>query len=389
MLGNCFKSTFIFVFACIYLMPSPVFGSKSKPILIGATVSLEGKYIGPSFMIRNGFRVWEKEVNQRGGILGRPVKLILHDDKSKKERVRHLYENLLTKEKVDLVFSPYSTTLTLVASEVSERHKFVMLASGASGEGIWERGYRYIFGVYAPAGRYFIGFLDLIARNGLKSLAILHENSSFNVHAARGAHEWANRFGLNISLQKDYNTGTTELPGLVRKLRDTNPDGVILCAYPADCYELLSIMKKINYHPKALGLTIAPALPDFYKHAGTMSEGVFGPSQWEPDERIPFPGTKKFIVNFKALTNKLPSYHAGSAYATCQILERAINHSKSLNHEKIRDFISSLDTLTIIGRFKVNHKGKQIGHNPIIIQWQNCKKEIVYPTKMQTAVPRF
>ena len=200
MLCNHLKSTFILVFSCIYLMPFPVFGSKSKPILIGATVSLEGKYIGPSFMIQNGFRVWEKEVNQRGGILGRTVKLILHDDKSKKERVRHLYENLLTKEKVDLVFSPYSTTLTLVASEVSERHKCVMLASGASGESIWERGYRYIFGVYAPAGRYFIGFLDLIARNGLKSLAILHENSSFNVHAARGAHEWANRFGLNISL---------------------------------------------------------------------------------------------------------------------------------------------------------------------------------------------
>lgn len=389
MLRNYFKTIFILAFVCIYLMPFPVFGSESKPILIGATVSLEGKYIGPSFMIRNGFRVWEKEVNQRGGILGRPVKLILYDDKSKKELVRHYYEKLLTEKKVDLVFSPYSTTLTLVASEVSERHKFVMLASGASGEGIWERGYRYIFGVYAPAGRYFIGFLDLIARNGLKSLAILYETSSFNVYAAKGAQEWAKRFGLTVSLQKEYKTGKVELPRLVKKIKDVDPDGIILCAYPADCYELLNYMKEAKYQPKALGLTIAPALPDFYKRAGDMSEGVFGPSQWEPDERIPFPGTKKFIRNFKAYTNKLPSYHAGSAYATCQILERAINHSKSLNHEKIRDFISSLDTLTIIGRFKVNHKGKQIGHNPIIIQWQNGKKEIVYPTKMQTAVPRF
>ena len=384
-----FKSIFILVFVCIYLMPSTVFGSESKPILIGATVSLEGKYIGPSFMIQNGFRVWEKEVNQRGGLLGRPVKLILYDDKSKKGLVRDFYEKLITEDNVDLVFSPYSTTLTLVASEVSERHKFVMLASGASGESIWERGYRYIFGFYAPAGRYFIGFLDLIARNGFESLAILHETTSFNVHAARGAQEWAKRFGLKVSLIKDYKSGKVELPGLLKEVKDADPDVLILCAYPADCFELLRLMNESKYQPKALGLTIAPALPDFYKRAGNMSEGVFGPSQWEPDERIPFPGTKKFIKSFMAFAKKLPSYHGGAGYATCQILERAINHCQSLNHEKIRDFILALDTVTVAGRFKVDHKGKQIGHNPIIIQWQNGKKEIVYPTKMQTSSPRF
>ena len=383
------KYMLISLFVWISLMPFPVFSAEPKPVLIGATVSLEGKYTGPSFMIRNGLKLWEKEVNQRGGLLGRPVKLILYDDKSRKDLVRHFYEKLLTEDKVDLIFSPYSTTLTLVASEVSERHKFVMLASGASGESIWQRRYRYIFGVYAPAGRYFIGLLDLMARNGLESVAILHETTSFNVHAAKGAQDWAKRFGLKICLKKGYESGKAELPGLLKEARDVGPDGIILCAYPADCFELLRLMKEAKYRPKVLGFTIAPALPDFYKQAGNMSEGVFGPSQWEPDERIPFPGTKNFVRDFTAFSKKLPSYHAGSAYATCQILETAINHSKSLDHEKIRDFILSLDTVTVIGRFKVDHKGKQIGHSPIIIQWQNGKKEIVYPRKMQTASPRF
>jgi branched-chain amino acid transport system substrate-binding protein len=383
------KCMFIFLFVWIYLTSFPVFSAEPKPVLIGATVSLEGKYKETSFMIRNGLRLWEKEVNQRGGLLGRPVKLILYDDKSKKELVRHFYEKLLTDDKVDLIFSPYSTTLTLVASEVSERHKFVMLASGASGENIWERKYRYIFGVYSPAGRYFIGLLDLMARNGLGSVAILYEKNSFNISAAKGAENWAKRFGLKVSFKKGYESGKAELPGLLKEVKDVGPDGIILCAYPADCFELLRLIKETKYRPKVLGFTIAPALPDFYKQAGNMSEGVFGPSQWEPDERIPFPGTKKFISDFTAFSQKLPSYHAGSAYASCQILEKAINHSRSLNHDKIRDFILSLDTITVIGRFKVDHKGKQIGHNPIIIQWQNGKKEIVYPRKMQTASPRF
>jgi len=383
------KGVFISLFLWINFMPFPVFSAEPEPVLIGATVSLEGKYKETSFMIRNGLRLWEKEVNQRGGLLGRPVKLILYDDKSKKELVRHFYEKLLTEDKVDLIFSPYSTTLTLVASEVSERHKFVMLASGASGENIWERKYRYIFGVYSPAGRYFIGLLDLMARNGLGSVAILYEKNSFNISAAKGAENWAKRFGLKVSFKKGYESGKAELPGLLKEVKGIGPDGIILCAYPADCFELLRLIKETKYRPKVLGFTIAPALPDFYKQAGNMSEGVFGPSQWEPDERIPFPGTKKFISDFTAFSQKLPSYHAGSAYASCQILEKAINHSRSLNHDKIRDFILSLDTITVIGRFKVDHKGKQIGHNPIIIQWQNGKKEIVYPRKMQTASPRF
>ena len=121
------------------------------PILIGATVSLEGKYSEPSSMVRNGFKLWEMDVNQRGGLLGRPVKLILYDDKSQKERVGKLYEKLIYEDKVDLVFSPYGTPLTLAASEISEKKHMVMLACAASGEKIWERGYEYVFGVYALA----------------------------------------------------------------------------------------------------------------------------------------------------------------------------------------------------------------------------------------------
>ena len=118
-----------------------------------------------------------------------------------------------------------------------------------------------------------------------------------------------------------------------------------------------------------------------------MADKVFGPSQWEPRERIPFPGTQQFVTAFKRFTNRSPSYHAGSAYAACQLYEDAIRKTQSFDNQKIRDYIASLDTVTVIGRFKVDSNGKQIGHNPIIIQWQKGKKEIVWPSKMQTAPP--
>ena len=389
MANDSLKKMLVISIAIFLTIPSFTRASELKPILIGATVSLEGKYSEPSFMIRNAFRLWEQEVNLRGGLLGRPVKLILYDDKSQKKRVRQLYKKLIMEEKVDLVFSPYGTPLTLVASEVSEQNKMVMLACAASGEQIWERQYNYVFGVYALAKRYFIGLLDLMAREGFEKVAILYEDSPFHKDVAEGTAFWAKRFGIEVTLKKPFVNATSEFRKLLGKAIDVNVDGLIFSAYSQECYQFLDLMKKIKYRPKVLGMTIAPIHPDFFKKAGNIAEGIFGPSQWEPDERIPFPGTKKFIEGFVGYTKKVPSYHAGSAYAASQIFERAITQIKSLNHNQIREYIRAMDTVTVIGRFKVDHKGKQIGHNPIMIQWQKGEKEIVYPTKMQTASARF
>lgn len=130
-------------------------------------------------------------------------------------------------------------------------------------------------------------------------------------------------------------------------------------------------------------------MQDFYSRVGPFAENIFGPSQWEADERLPFPGTKQFIANFITKTQKKPSYQACASYSSGQILEHAITQSGSIDHNLIREYVASLDTVTIMGRFKVDPTGKQIGHNAIIIQWQKGHKEIVYPTKMQTAPARL
>lgn len=341
-------------------------------------------------MIYLAFQMWQKDINQKGGLLGRPVKLIFFDDRSDPEVAKKKYKDLINKEKVDLVFSPYGTPLTLAASEISERHGLVMLAVAASGEVIWERNYQHVFGVYALANRYFIGQLDLMARKGFRSVALLYDNQSpFNVDVIEGAEKWAKRFRIKVIFKEGFNNPKKELPGLIKEIKGINPKGLVVSCYPPECYLTLKLMEKSNFKPKALGLTIAPIHPEFYVKAGSMAEGVLGPSQWEPDERIPFPGTKQFINNFRTFSGKMPSYHAGSAYAACQLYEKAINKTGSIDNEKIRSYIASLDTVTVIGRFKVDSKGKQVGHNPILIQWQSGKKEIVWPQVMQTSKPVF
>lgn len=340
-------------------------------------------------MMQMAYRLWEKKTNEAGGILGRPIRLILYNDKSKKELVRNYYDKMIREDKVDLVLAPYGTTLTYEASAVTESHGYVLMASAASGEMIWNRGYRYVFGLSGIAKHYFTGFLDIVDRNGLRSVAILSEDTLFTKDAAEGARIGAERMGLEIKLHKIYGDKPDDLSALVAQLEQLKPDSVILCSYPTYGYKFLEKLSDSSFKPKAMAMSITPGLPDFSEKAGVLAEGIFGPSQWEPDERIPFPGASRFIKDFKNFAGVSPSYHAGAAYAGCQLLQKGISVYGEINHAKIRDYIAALNTVTIFGRFKVDTLGRQVKHNMIIIQWQDNKKEIVYPRKLGTSNPQL
>lgn len=367
----------------------PTLADATTEIVVGATVSLEGKYQAPSRMVQLAYRLWANQINESGGLLGSKVRLIFYNDKSSKSLVRRYYAKLILEDKVDLVLAPYGTGLTYEASALTEKHGYVLLASSASGEMIWQRGYKHVFGVYSLAQRYFIGFIDLVARNGLKSIAIINDDALFTKDAAEGAYQWAKRLGLQVLMRRTFNDGQAAFPDIMKRLEVLKPEAVVLVSYPSEGHLFLEKLAPSPFRPTALAMSITPSLPDFAQKAGEMADGIFGPSQWEPDERITFPGAHEFIQAFRNFSGISPSYHAGAAYAGCQLLQMSVEFAGKTDHKMMRDYISALDTVTVIGRFKVDFQGRQIGHNTIIIQWLNGKKEIVYPSKMQTAPPVF
>ena len=107
------------VFLLLFLTVLPT--SAAESIRIGLTLGLTGKYSEMSDMQMKGFKLWEKEVNSRGGILGRKVEFIIHDDKSDPQTAKFLYEDLILSNKVDLVLGPYSSGITEAILPVTEK----------------------------------------------------------------------------------------------------------------------------------------------------------------------------------------------------------------------------------------------------------------------------
>ena len=382
-----FTKTLIISFLLFFIaLPA----SAQEPLItIGVSLGLTGKYSEMSDMQMKGFKLWESAVNSRGGILGRKIKLIIYDDKSDPQTAKSLYEHLILNDKVDLAFGPYSSEITEAVLPITEKHGYPLLISGASADSLWQKGYKYAFGIYTPASKYSVGFLELLVRNDLQDIAILHAGDSFSKDIANGTKKWAERFGLKVVLFEGFKKGTENLDAVAKKAKASKAKVLIVCGHFNESVKMRKSLKKINWQPKAYFASVGPAMPAFHTNLKSDANYVFSSSQWEHHEETTIPGCKEFYHAYIHAYNEIPSYHAATAYASGQILEAAIKNAGSIEGEQLRAVLLSLDTISVIGRYSVDKKGKQIKHFNVIVQWQNEEKKIVWPEGLKTADPIF
>lgn len=358
-----------------------------EPIKVGVSLGLTGRFAVISDALHKGFQIWEQHVNSSGGLLGRQIRIICKDDGSSPETARGLYHELIETEKVDFLFAPYSSLITEAVLPIAEQHGIPILVAGAAADRLWEKGYRNVIGVYTTASKFVVGFMELLVLNDLDDIAILCADDSFSMDLANGARDWTRRFGLNIALFESFKKGTEQLDNLVIKARKSGANVLIVCGHLNESVYMAMSLKRVGWRPQARYASVGPTFPAFRDRCGEEAEGVFTTSLWEP--RANYPGAQKFETDFIATYGEAPGYHAGLAYAGGQVLAQAIRESGSVDRDKVRALLFKLDTMTIIGRFGVNQTGKQVRQQAFIIQWQNGRKELVWPEAIQTAKARF
>lgn len=352
---------------------------QGKPIVIGASLSLTGSYERYGKNIQQAYELWKDEVNARGGLLGRRVELKIYDDQSEPETGARLYEKLITDDKADLLLGPYSTPVTLSVTNVSEKYKKPVLAAGAAGAKIWQRGFRYVFGLYSQAPTYSHGALEIAKAQGFKTVAFVSEDTAFPQDVIKGAAEKAKELGLEIVFQESYPPKSTDFSVLVQKLKGKNPDLVVGGTYLPDSTAIVRQARDLNWAPKMWFFTTGPALPDFGKNLGKLAENVTGNTEWE--SAVKGEGVTEFVAAFRTRYGNEPGYHAAGGYAAGQVMEAAVKQAGSLDPEKIREALAAIEVPTVYGPYKVNAEGAQIGKPNYIIQWRGGQRVVVWPEK--------
>ena len=359
--------------------------AQAAELRLGLSLSLSGKYAQLGLMNEKAYRLWEQDVNRRGGIQGRPVRLNIVDDQSDPARAREIYEDFITRQKVDLMLGPYSSEITDAVAEVAEQYRYPLLSSGGSADTLWQKGRKYLFGVYITASKYSIGMLELLVQSGIGRIAIVATDDSFGKAIQAGTLDWAKRFEVSAVHSSDFRKGTAEIESHIRAAQASGADALIIAGHFDDSVNARQILRKIGWTPKVFYATVGPAIQKYADTLKADADYAFSSSQWEPG--LPFPGTREFAKAFTEAYKTEPSYHAASAYAAGQILEAAVRKAQSLDREKLRDTLSSLDTMTVMGRYGVDRDGKQVRHFAVTVQWQKGRKEIVAPAELATAKP--
>ena len=164
-----------------------------KAIRIGASVSLTGEYAELGQARHRGYQLCVKHTNEKGGVLGRKLELVMDDDRSETATAVRIYEKLIARDKVDVILGPYSSPINDAVADVNEKHRIPMVTTGAAAPSIFKKGRKFMFMVPSPAETYLEGLIDLAARKGLKTMAILNEDTLFPKATAQGAAELAKR----------------------------------------------------------------------------------------------------------------------------------------------------------------------------------------------------
>ncbi len=357
------------------------------PIRIGVSLGLTGIFENIAQHQERAYRLWEKGVNEGGGILGREVQVIIRDDQSDPDVAKRIYEAFVRAEKVEFLFGPYSSLITAAVAPIAEKHAFPMLVAGASADEIWKHGYTNVVGIYSPAGRYAVGFLALMSEVGIERVAIVGVDDIFSLSAAEGARKWAPQYGLKVTTFIVEPKSKPELGHAAETARQSGAQALILSGHFNEAVQMREALKRIGWSPAAYYATVGPAVPEYFDQLGSDADRTFFTSLWEPREDLRYPGSTAFLREFLISYGEPPSYQAAAAYAAGQILEQAIRKAGSTDRKLVRQALFSLDTNSIMGRYAVDRTGSQSKLVPLVIQWQGKKREIVWPPQMRTAAP--
>jgi branched-chain amino acid transport system substrate-binding protein len=378
-----------------------------EPIKIGFGMALTGPLAANGKMSLVAMQIWENDINAKGGLLGRPVKLVYYDDQSSPAQVPSIYAKLLDIDKVDLIVSGYASTQIAAAMPVAIQRKKLFIS--LFGTGINETfNYPKYFSMIpngpTPKPAFTRGFFKVaeVQTPRPQTIALAYADAEFGQNACEGARENAKTSGFKVVYDRSYPPTTTDFNPIVRAIQAANPDLLVICSYPLDTVGMVRSMKEVDFRPKMWGGAMVGLQATVFKQQlGPLLNGVVNYDTWLPVKSMEFPGAMELLKKYQerakaAGTDPLGYYMPVWAYAYLQVLGDAITASKSLNDDVLADYIRKTRFATVVGDVKFGKQGEWEEERTLAAQFQNITNNsiddlrelktevIIYPPKYKS-----
>ena len=378
------------VFVCLFgLITFVAVPHAAEPIKIGCTISQSGKYADSGSYYKEAYLMWQDAVNASGGLLGRPVKLIIHDDESSADKAVGLYERLISGDKVDLILGPYTSTIVYPVARIAEKCKMVMLQGGGTAGKIFTAGFKYMFltlpGFSEQHSIGFFEYLKTLPQNKRPTkAAVIYGDKSASIANAAGHKARCKENGIQVIIDEKYPADAADLTSVLTKAKNRGADLLMAGTYFPDAVLIARTISELGYKPKYVLLTAGVSDYKFGRELGSVANCIMGTAWWHDSVLFSLDWTN----NYKKRFGRMPDYHASGAYAAAQILEQAVNATESLDNTKLRDYIRSHSFDTVIAQgLNFDDRGAP-SYSMVTLQWQDGDLKVVWPPKAQTAKPK-
>jgi branched-chain amino acid transport system substrate-binding protein len=351
-------------------------------IKIGYCLSLSGGLAANGLTARLAHRIWQDDVNSRGGLLGRQVELVCVDDKTDPESVKGIYESLLADKSVDLLLAGYGNNSISPAMPLVMEHEkyFVGLMGLAVNNDLkYDRFFCMIPTGSDPNVALTQGLFEATSQLGKKpkTMAILAADAPFSKNPIIGARANAAAQGIEVISEAKYSLAADDYTDVVKAQTETSPDILFLCSYINDSVGLLRAVGETGIEPMLVGgAMIGPQSSTVQQQLGPLLNGVVNYEYWLPTSAMEFPGVTELISKYQSQAagsqaDSLGYYVAPCAYAQLQILEQAVRATDGLDDSELAKYTHSETFHTVMGDVKFSQQGEWDKPRVLTVQFQN------------------
>src|SRR3954471_7673966 len=363
---------------------SGALAQSGSPIRIGMSLALTGAGAAPSKVINTALDIWRDDVNAKGGILGRPVQLVILDDQSTPSNVPNIYTKLVTVDKVDLLLGPYGTNFVAPAMPAIIQHKKMTIsftAIGINDKFHYDKYFSLVSVGPEGVNAFSIGFFDLAATQNPKpqTVAILAADAEFAQSAAQGARDQIKKHGFKLVYDQSYPPSTTDFSPVMRAVQAAQADIVFIGAYPPDNVGIIRAANEIGLSPKMFGGAMIGMLVTPIKvQLGPFANGLIIGENFAAAAALSLPGSADFLKRYSAKAaaagiDPLGFAWGPFAYAAGQVLTEAVAETKSLDHEKLAAYMHKAKFNTVAGNFSFAQDGEWSQTRQVWTQFQNVQ----------------
>jgi branched-chain amino acid transport system substrate-binding protein len=390
--------------------------TEATPIKIGTSLPLTGEFSITGTKHRDGYQLCVDLINEAGGLLGRPVDLIVSDNQSDVDTTLAQMERFINVDKVDLIFGTFSSKLAFPATAVTEKANFLHPIPSAAALRVYERGFKYLV-YFQPNAAEYIGaspvmmIKDLIPADqqpatialawaddfyanaliaGLRGDNVTFQNNDGTEKTVSLAPGELSKLNAKVVFEEQWPEGYSDWTTLASKLKAANADFVFAPVTSTDeAINLVRALQQVGYNPKGLFMSQG-AQKEFGEALGSAANGITIQASWHPLAN--FTGllngkeftNQMFLDAFKAKYGVEGGEDEAIPFALCQGIEQAVTATGSTDNTVLRDWLSARTAAdpvkTILGDFYWDERGLPINKSFIMTQWQDGKLEFVYPT---------